>query len=171
MDEAQNTSTTDDTMGEGKTFTQAEVDRIVAQRLKRAKADAAEMEELREKAKRLDELEQANQTELERAQKAYADASAELESLKREAAHKALVDRVAASKAVPASLLHGTTEEELEASADAVLAFAKARPGMPADKGGAAAAPKGVTEEQLSKVKNQAERVRLRAQMLADSRR
>lgn len=163
MSDTQNTSTTAEAMGEGKVFTQEDVNRIVADRLKRAKADAAEMDELRKKAAELDEIKAANQTELERAQKAYADVSAELERLKADAARNALVNKVAAEKSVPASLLQGTTEEELAASAEALVEFAKKQTGFPTDKGGAASA-KPVTREVIEKMTDPVARVRARAE-------
>lgn len=163
MSDTQNTSTTADAMGEGKVFTQEDVNRIVADRLKRAKADAAEMDELRKKAEELDEIKAANQSELERAQKAYADASAELERMKAEAARNALVNKVAAEKAVPASLLKGSTEDELAASADAIVEFVKKQTGFPTDRGGAASA-KPVTREAIEKMTDPVARVRARAE-------
>jgi hypothetical protein len=72
-----------------------------------------------DKAKRFDEFEEANKTELERmlaraetAEKAVLDASA-----------RTLRAEIAATKGVPLELLSGTTQEELEASADSLLAF------------------------------------------------
>ncbi len=168
MDETQNTS--EAKAEEGKTFTQEDVNRIVADRLKRAKADAAEMDELRRKAAELDELKAASQSELERTQKAYADASAELERMRTEAAHNALVAKVSADTSVPAALLKGETEEELAESAEALNAWLKSQSGFPTDKGGAATGYHGPTNEQIAQVKNPAERVRLRAQMHAAQR-
>jgi hypothetical protein len=53
----------------GRTFSQADVDRIVQERLARAKTTPpADYEDLKQKAAKLDEIEKANQTELERAQ-------------------------------------------------------------------------------------------------------
>lgn len=79
---------------------------------KRAKANA-------DAAKRLNEIEDANKTELqkvaERAEAAERRA-AEFES-------KALRTEVAAAKGVPLAGLTGSTKEELEASADALLAW------------------------------------------------
>lgn len=54
-----------------KTFTQAELDRVVAERLKRAKP--ADYDELKAAAKRLAEIEAANATDLEKAVKAARD--------------------------------------------------------------------------------------------------
>lgn len=68
-----------------------------------------------EKAKRLDEIEEASKTEAEKA-------AAELEKI-REENRQLLRSSVAATKGVPADLLTGTTAEELEASADLLLEF------------------------------------------------
>jgi pyruvate/2-oxoglutarate dehydrogenase complex dihydrolipoamide acyltransferase (E2) component len=72
-----------------------------------------------DKAKRFDEFEEANKTDMEKllaraeaAEKAVLDASA-----------RTLRAEVAASKGVPLELLSGVTQEELEASADIALAF------------------------------------------------
>lgn len=70
-------------------------------------------------AQRLAELEESQKTEAQKAQERLEAAekrAAELES-------KATRAEVAAAKGVPASLLTGNTVEELEASADALIAF------------------------------------------------
>ena len=56
--------------GEGseKKFTQADIDAIVADRLKRERDKFSDYEDLKNKAKKLDDIEEANKTELERAQ-------------------------------------------------------------------------------------------------------
>lgn len=69
---------------------------------------------------RLDEIEQANLTELEKAQKAAADAQAALADITRQNT----VNRVALAKGVPADLtefLTGDTEDEVAAKADLLL--------------------------------------------------
>jgi len=102
---------------------------------------------LSEKAKRLDELEEANKTELERVQSALAEAQ--------ETAKKALESKlrsdVAAAKGVPAGLLTGSTQEELEAAADALLAFKGTTPGAPSPDGqGKQGEPVGDGTQQLA---------------------
>lgn len=52
---------------QGRTFTQAELDRIVQDRLARQKSQFANYDELKAKASKFDELEQQNKTELEKA--------------------------------------------------------------------------------------------------------
>jgi hypothetical protein len=69
----------------GKTFTQAELDRVIADRLARQKAQFADYDELKAKADKLKEIEDANKTELERAQQR----AQELETQATEAAERA----------------------------------------------------------------------------------
>ena len=99
---------------------QEELDRIIQARLDRErKKFPTDYDELKAKAAKLTEIEEANKTEAEKAQ-ARAEAAekraAELEA-------KALKAEVAAAKGVPVSLLTGSTQEELEAAADALIAF------------------------------------------------
>lgn len=70
-------------------------------------------------AQRLAEIEEAQKTEVQKAQE-------RLEAAEKRAAElelKATRAEVANVKGVPAALLSGSTQEELEASADALLAF------------------------------------------------
>lgn len=109
--------------------TQEELDRIVQKRLDRERRkheeELSELDELRAKASRLAELEEAGQTELEkaiaRAEKAER-AAAEAAELVAKKDREVLISRVAAEKKVPAKYLSGDTEEELIAAADEFLA-------------------------------------------------
>lgn len=101
---------------QGKTFTQDELDRIVSDRLAR---EAKKTAELTEKAKRLDELEEANKTEaqknadaLAKAQRAAEDARAESLRYKAAATHHVDPDNF--------DLLGNGTEEEIAARAERV---------------------------------------------------
>lgn len=70
-----------------KTFTQADLDRIVQERLARVKAEPpADYDDLKKAAERLAEIEAANATDIERAQKAAQDAAAEAEQLRQRVA-------------------------------------------------------------------------------------
>ena len=108
-----------------------------------------------DKAKAYDEL----------ADKAAASA-ANLSEAERELAEtkkKLAVATVAAGAGVPADLLKGETVEELQASADALKAFAASQaPGYPTDKG-AGATPQPVTAKQLESIENPLERVQAMA--------
>ena len=98
---------------------QEELDRIIQSRLARDRAKFADYDELKKAADRLSQIEEANKTEAEKAA-ARADAAerraAELET-------KALRAEVANAKGVPVALLTGSTQEELEVAADALIAF------------------------------------------------
>lgn len=83
------------------------------------KALRKQLKELEPKAQQLREIEESQKTELQRLQE-------RAEAAERQAQDLSLAkDRaeVAADKGVPASLLHGTTREELEAAADALIEF------------------------------------------------
>lgn len=77
---------------EDKTFTQADLDRIVAERIARETKKYADHEDLKTKAARLDELEAANASDLE---KAVAAARKEVEtSLRAEFAAERVADKI-----------------------------------------------------------------------------
>jgi hypothetical protein len=99
--------------------TQEDLDKIIGARLKRAEAKYEGFDDLKAKAARLDEIEEANKTELQK----YQDRVAALESENGELKSTSLRSTVASDKGVPAALLSGSTKEELEASADALLEF------------------------------------------------
>lgn len=85
----------------------------------RAKDNLAAAKANDDAAKRLAEIEEANKSEAEKTAERLAAAekrAAELEA-------KALKAEVAAAKGVPAALLTGSTQEELEAAADALIEF------------------------------------------------
>lgn len=80
-----------------------------------------------EKAKRLDEIEQANKTETERLQE-------QLQEAQRIAEQATLAARraaVSSATGVPVELLNGSTQEELEASAKAIQDFKGVTPKAP----------------------------------------
>lgn len=72
-----------------------------------------------DKARQFDELTEAQKTEVQKA----TDRAAAAEAKAAEIEARAMRAEVAAAKGIPAALLSGSTQEELEASADALLAF------------------------------------------------
>jgi len=104
----------------------------------------------KDKADKFDEIENAKKTEAEKAA-----AEARLERME-------LVQKVAATKNVPPALLQGNTEEELEASAMALLEFAgSVPPQIPPDQGGAGKTPP-ISRDSLKDIKNPIERIKAR---------
>lgn len=111
--------------------TQADLDRIVKNRLAREHAKFGDYDDLKAKAEKFDAAEAANKTELQKAQDAATAAE------KRAAAAEAgmLRAKVAATKGVPAELLSGSTEDELNAAADKLLEFKGVTPKAPPAEG------------------------------------
>jgi hypothetical protein len=99
---------------------QEELDRIIQSRLDRERKKLpTDYDELKAKAAKLAEIEEANKTESQK----IADKLAAAEKRATELEGKALRAEVAAAKGVPVALLTGSTQEELEAAADALIAF------------------------------------------------
>lgn len=116
-----------------------------------SRQNEARAKENAEAAKRLKEIEDAQKSEAEKAAEALAELKRENESLRL----GKLRSDVAAAKGVPVELLNGTTEDELNASADAALAWLNksGKTAAPADKQGldgkSADRPAQLTAEQL----------------------
>lgn len=108
---------TEATATEGKTFTQAELDAVVRDRLKREREKYADFEAYKEKASKYDEIEQASKSELEKANEKVNKLQAELDGIKKAAELKELRTKIATENNVPIELLTGTTEEECTAQA------------------------------------------------------
>lgn len=120
---------------------QAEVDKWKAlsrQNEAQAKANA-------DKARRFDELEEANKSELQKAQDALT--AANQRAAEAEAAR--LRSDIARTKNVPVELLTASDETSLEAQADALLAFRGQQPQAPQSSG--ATTPSGATAPRIYK--------------------
>ncbi len=88
-----------------RTFTQAEMDAIIGDRLKRERAKYADYDELKTKATAYDEAAEASKSELQKAVERAEKAEAELSSMKAEKEHADKVAKVAAEQGVDAKLL------------------------------------------------------------------
>jgi len=100
-----------------RTFTQAEMDAIIGDRLKRERAKYADYDELMQKAKAYDEAEEASKSELQKAVEERDRLKSELDRLQAEREHAEKVARVAAEKGVDAALLarmSGDVDENAE---------------------------------------------------------
>lgn len=126
MEEQQtNTSTESINDASGKTFTQADVDRIVGERLYDAKKKYGDYEELKAKAAQFDEFQEKNKTELEKANEKTAKLEKELEDLKKQGTIAEARAKVSKDTGVPVECLLGEDEETCKAQAEAILKFAK----------------------------------------------
>ncbi|MGW9021270.1 hypothetical protein ACWGOE_07300 [Leucobacter chromiiresistens] len=109
--------------GGGESFkpitSQEQLDRVIGDRISRVRRDYDGFEDYKAKAEKFDAAEQANKTAEQKAADELAKLQRENESLK----VSQLRSSVASTKGVPESLLKGSTQEELEAHADELLAF------------------------------------------------
>ena len=152
----QETQATNDS-AEVKTFTQEEVNSIVKERLDRANAKYSDYETLKEKATRLDELEEAKKTELEKANEQVSALKEELNSLKSANAIREIREKVASETGVPINLLTGETEDACMEQAKAILDYTK-QTGYPVVKDGGEVRniSKHSTRDQFAEWANQA---------------
>lgn len=104
---------------EGRTFTQADLDRIVAERLAREKAKFSDYDDLKAQAGKLAEIEDANKSELDKLREEY-DALKGTVAATEAKAMRAEVAMAKGLTAAQAKRLVGTTLEELEADADEI---------------------------------------------------
>ena len=101
-----------------------------------ARKNEARAKENADKAKRLDELEEANKSELEKLLARAEAAEAKIAEREKADAARKLADEVAKAKGVSASVLRGSTREELEAHADEILALIPEKPKAATDGSG-----------------------------------
>lgn len=103
---------------EPKLFTQEQVDQFVEKRLAKERGKYKDYDELKSKAMKLDEMENAGKSELDRLREANAALQKSIDDAAAEKQHAEWISKVAKDKDVPAELLRGGTMEELESHAD-----------------------------------------------------
>lgn len=114
--------------GAEKTFTQAELNQIVQERLQREREKYADYDSMKEKANRLDQIEEDAKSELQKAQEKAEKLQAELSAIKHTEEIRTIRDKVAQATGVPANLLSGETEDACTEQANAILSFKSATP-------------------------------------------
>ena len=143
---------TQETNGESqtRTFTQEELNAIVGKRLAEEKSKFADYEDLKAKASKFDEMEEANKSELQKATERANALETELNGLKKAEEVRLMRENVAKETGIPSNLLTGSTEEECKAQAEAIKAYAQPS-GYPKVKdGGEIPKPTGSTQQQFA---------------------
>lgn len=115
------TTTEDGTTTENEGFTQADVDRIVADRLKRERAKYADYDELKEKAEAADKAREDDKSEVAKLTEQLTQMQNDLVEERRQ---RHIIEITADKGLTPAHVkrLTGSSREELEESADELLA-------------------------------------------------
>lgn len=152
-------SATNEQAKEVKTFTQEEVNGIVNDRLsrERKKYEGINLDDLKRKAEEFDKIEEANKTELDKANEKVNSLQAELDSIKKSNELKEMREKVASVTGIPTNLLTANTEEECMEQANAIKAFAIPN-GYPAvkDSGEIQTTIKSSTKQQFADWANKA---------------
>lgn len=125
-----------------RTFTQAELDQIVKERLRREREKHADYDQLKAKAAKFDEAEEAAKSDLQKATERAEKLQKELDGMRAAQQRQALVTKVAKETGVDAEILatmSGATEDEVKSNAELLKAKFAAVPGYrsdPHDNGG-----------------------------------
>lgn len=106
-------------------FTQEQLTSIIGQKIYEERAKYADYDELKEKAAKYDEGEEARKTELQKANEKIATLQKELDGLKKAEKVRQVRTKVSEETGVPAELLTGETEEDCITQAKAINDYAK----------------------------------------------
>lgn len=106
----------------GKTFTQDEVNALIAARVNRVEAKYADYEAMKTK---LAEYEKDGNLKPEEANKKIAELTTELDALKKADGIRVMREKISKETGIPAHLLTAETEEECTAQANSIKEFAQ----------------------------------------------
>lgn len=111
-----------------KTFTQEELEFELTKRLTREREKFSDYEALKEKAQKLDEIEEKNKTELEKAMEKATRLEDELNKIRKQNEISSIRERVAKETGIDAKLLTMDTEDDCKAQAQTLLDWHRANP-------------------------------------------
>lgn len=144
-----------------RTFTQAEMDAIIGDRLKRERAKYSDYDDLKAKATAYDAVEEANKSDLQKANEKAESLQAQLDALTKANQERELRERISSETGVPANLLRGGNEDDLRAQAEGIKGFATAsKASYPTVKDGGETSVPSVTKEQILAIKSEKDRLK-----------
>jgi hypothetical protein len=149
----------ENTQGEERTFTASELNAIITDRISEIKEKFADYEDLKAKASKYDEAEEASKSELQKVTETRDALQAELDKLKKAEAVRQIRESVANKTGVPASLLKADTEDECAAEAEAILGFAKASRSYPNVKDGGEVTAPTISKDDILSIKDERKRL------------
>ena len=151
---AENPTTTQEQEAPERTFTQAEMNAIIADRLSRERAKYADYDALKEKADQFDAAQEAGKTELQKANERAAALQTQVDALTRANEVREVRGKVSAATGVPAELLRRHVKLRLRQSSSLPRATAIPRsrtgetPTRPRPVRPATSLPRGLTRSQ-----------------------
>lgn len=131
-----------------KTFTQEEVNSMLAKERREMQAKYSDYTKYKEAYEEAQKKQEASKSELEKAIEAKTSAEAELAALKAENERAEWVAAVSKETGVPEAALHGSTEDEVRACADALKEYF-AKPSAPKVETGKPSTHEGGTGDPL----------------------
>lgn len=137
---------TDKTTQEQRMFTQEEVDKMMQSRILKEQSRFSDYEELKAKASRFDEIEEANKSELQKANERADGLQSELDAIKKANTIRDIQTKVSTETGVPLHLLTAETEEACKQQAENILSFAKPAGYPTVRDGGETSAPNTKTK-------------------------
>lgn len=135
-----------------RTFTQAELNAIVTDRLSREREQYADYAALKEKAEKYDAAQEADKTDLQKATEKVAALQAQVDAYTKADKLRSVREKVSQETGVPANLLYGEDEDSCKAQAQAILDYAKPVSGgtVIRDGGEPQIKPTGSTRDQFA---------------------
>ena len=106
-------------------FTQADLDRIVKDRLTREREKYGDYDALKAKADKFDEIEEASKTELQKATEKAKALQDELDAFKKAESLRTMREKVAHDTGVPVNLLTAEIEDACKEQAKQILEFSR----------------------------------------------
>lgn len=106
-------------------FTQADLDRIVQDRLSREREKYGDYDALKQKAAKFDKIEEESKSELQKATERATELQNELDAMKNAEKIRVMREKVAQDTGVPVSLLTADSEDACEEQAKKILEFSK----------------------------------------------
>ncbi len=143
----------------GKTFTQDELNAILGDRLNREREKYADYEDLKAKAQKFDEQEEASKSELQKANEKADELQKQLDALQRDNTIRETRQKVATELGIPASLLNADTEEACREQAQAILDFAGTKPKYPNVKDGGESHTPSLSKSDILSIKDERQRI------------
>lgn len=141
---------------EGRTFTQEEVNSLLA---RERKSTEAKYSDYVEKAKKFDEFEESQKTELQKANERAEKLQAELDARAKADAVREMKQKVSNELGVPVNLLTGDTEEACRIQAQNIQQYAKSI-GYPSVPDGGETKSIGVSKEEILAIKDETKRLK-----------
>ena len=108
---------------ETKTFTQDEMNKIVSERVKKERAKYEGFDEIKNKAAKFDELQEASKSELQKAEDKASKLEKELNDMKAAETIRKAKANVSEETGIPVELLSGETEEACKEQAEAIKQY------------------------------------------------